>query len=149
MEFDGLGTIVVANRGDGAVYVSDLRADTGPFSFVRRVGDVIQPGDLGVFQPDSTFASRGLRYGVPSPEWHIPPRDSASSYRDPTDCNTILVVSESSPSFRLWAAAMGEDLPLFEDPAEVVIRYHGIESGVSYEDTLAVPAVAGLNVSCS
>lgn len=31
VEFDGLGAIVIGNRGDGPVYVSDPRAYTGPF----------------------------------------------------------------------------------------------------------------------
>lgn len=149
VEFDGLGPIVIANRSDGSVYVSDLRADTGPFSFVRRVNDVIRPGNLGIFGPDSAFASASLRYVVPlRSAHHIPPRDSASSFLYPKGCHTALVVSESSPSFRPWTTQMGENLPAYEPPAEVVIRYHGIDSGISYEDTLAVPAVAGVDLKC-
>lgn len=149
VEFDGLGAIVIGNRGDGPVYVSDVRADTGPFAFVRLINSVIEPGDLGIFEPDSIFESVRFRYITPNKETrHIPPRDSARSYLDPEGCHTILVVSESSPSYRLWTTRMGDRVAVFDEPAQVVVRYHGIDSGRSYEDTLTVPAVAGLDREC-
>ena len=36
----------------------------------------------------------------------------------------------------------------FDEPAEVVVRYHGIASGVTHEDTIAVPAVPAVDPAC-
>ena len=57
-------------------------------------------------------------------------------------------MSASSPVYRLWSSAMGEHFVTFDDPAEVVVRYHGIESGVTREGTIAVPAVPALRPDC-
>ena len=148
VEFDGLGTIVIANRGDGPVYISDLRADVGPFAFVRRVNRVVEAGGLGIFEPDSVWAAAHSRYAARSRSSGIVPRDSIVSYLDPDGCHSVLVLSASSPTYRLWETRMGDEFPLLDEPAQVVVRYHGVDSGVSFEDTLAVPTVAGTDMSC-
>jgi ribosomal protein L40E len=145
VEFDALGTIVVANRGDGAVYVSDFRTTTNWGSHLRRASVVVEPGALSILRPDS--ADDATYNGYRS--WGgIPPADSIGSYRGSDRCYAALVMSESSPVSRLWSSAMGEQFVTFDEPAEVVVRYHGISSGVTHEDTIAVPAVPALDPDC-
>ena len=145
VEFDGLGTIVVANRGDGPVYVSDFRTITNWGSHLRLANVVVEAGALALVRPDS--ANEATYSGYRS-LGRIPDADSIGSYRGSNDCYTGLAMSESSPIFRLWASGMGEAFVTFDDPSAVVIRYYGIDSGTTHEDTIAVRTVPAVRADC-
>lgn len=145
IEFDETGTIVVANRGDGPVYISDFQTNTPGRANTRAASILIAPGELGILEADSIEAAQrsGFKAAL-----HVPPRDSVGAPGDPQACYTTFVLSQSSPLYRLWSSFMGDNFVAFEEPAEVIVRYHGIDSGLSHEDTLWVPAIPGVAPDC-
>jgi hypothetical protein len=145
LSYDAGGDVVLANSGDGEVYVSDIRVEFPGFVTIRPINRTIRAGEVISDAPDEYDAIlREYRVSEPGQTFAADVRAARAWAGRP--CQTLIPLTSSSPPLRMWTGALRE-VPLGPAPT-ATIRYYSAPSGRTIDEPVDLVSVLARHRDC-
>jgi len=145
LSYDAGGDVVLANSGDGEVYVSDIRIEFPRFVTIRPINRTIGAGEVVSDAPDE-YDSILAEYRVGEPGQTFSDDIRAARAWAGRPCQTLIPLTSSSAPFRMWTGAL-HDVPLGPYPT-ATIRYYSAPTGRAIDEPVDLVSVLAHHRDC-